>query len=74
LSLQSICRLSIRRSLGPHRYHATSSLDELTQRLINFVDFKEFICSVAQLPPDYNVASLAKVSAVIKEITGYQIN
>ena len=74
LSLQSFCRLAIRRSLGSYRLDKTSDLVELTPYLKNFVDFREFISSTAQLPPIYDVPSLAKVSTVLKEIHRLKLN
>ena len=81
LSLQSICRLSIRNYIGPHRIRQikTLSLNEdessftgvgigLAPHLMNFLEYRQLFLSTGQLPDTINWDTVAHAT-VIKRLS-----
>ena len=67
LSLQSLSRLAIRRALGPNRLDQIDRLP-LTDKLLDFVNFRDMANSVDQIPIDI-VPDIKELNKVLRNVT-----
>ena len=75
LSLQSLCRLSIRSHIGPQRFCQIGNLSVrnneenwigLAPHLIDFLEYRQLFLSVGQIPAGISLDSVTHTSAIKK--------